>query len=88
MMEWSTNGLENYQLVNRYVETYYKDTFALLISGLIVMIIFGWILKKEISKFRLLPRNKRDKFMFLLENIFFLGGISLGVILLLIAFFG
>lgn len=56
------------------VKTIYKNTFGLLVSGLIIIFVFGWVLKKETSKFKSTPRNKFDKFLFLLDNIHLIGG--------------
>ncbi|MDF2548828.1 MAG: hypothetical protein K0R93_3726 [Anaerosolibacter sp.] len=74
--------------VNRMieVETTYKNTLGLLIAGLMMMLIFGWILKKEISKFKAIPRNKFDKLLFLFDNIHVIGTFCFGMLLILLAF--
>jgi hypothetical protein len=68
------------------IETIYKNTFGLLFSGFIVLLVFSWLLKREVSEFKFTQSNICDKFLFLLDNIYLIGGFCFGIILILLAF--
>ncbi|MHB8075689.1 hypothetical protein [Desulfosporosinus fructosivorans] len=68
------------------ITTIIKNTPGLIISGLLFIIIFGWMLKRSIGRNDFSERT--SKLMFLLDHYELIGGILIGVVLLLLAIWG
>ncbi|MHB8127232.1 MAG: hypothetical protein ACYDEJ_16710 [Desulfitobacteriaceae bacterium] len=63
-----------------------KNTPALLVSGALLIVIFGLWLRKRYYSFDFTQRY--GKLFFILENYELTGAVLIGVILILIAIFG